>query len=170
MPRKKKPPYVAPVGHPIPRIVAGLSSEEKWNWIAACCDALATWIPYADEPDTMTWSDPGESIRKERMEKIQVEEDFSGETEDSFDHLLENTVWPESSEQAAFLVRERLEWAAKTARALAAAPHCADGPVFVTPATKGRVIIRWLAMELYDSGVSFPKKWWNSSTFENYYR
>jgi len=108
---KKRKKYVAPIGRQLPEEPSTPGRGDLWLWMGQCIEALTSWVPDEDEPETMGWSDPEESIRKERWEKIGVEEEFSPEAHRAFQHLREEGLWPDTSAQACFVMRSRMDWA-----------------------------------------------------------
>lgn len=167
MARKKKRVYVAPVGVDLYKENEG---ETEWHYLAYCCKTLRTWIPYAPEPETMGWSDPSESIRKERLEKLEIEQDYSGEARDAFAELLSTWKWPETSKQAAFLMGERLLWAERMCNLLDGVP-LSGGCVFLLPpeSLSLRDKLIFLTGGFYDAIGAVPVKWWDSCSFQSYY-
>jgi len=166
---KKRKKYIAPIGRQLPVAPKTPGYGDLWRWAGECIAALESWVPFAPEPDTMTWNDPHEAMQKERWEKLSVEEEFSGEAHTGFEHLREKGSWPDTSEQACFVMRERMDWAiqlAKQFELLARSGGC--GALKPKPGDEFD-FCEWLAFELYDTKFSWPKKWWDSSSFENYY-
>jgi len=146
------------------------SPAEFWEWLSTCCEGLKTWVPLGSEPDTLTWDDPLESKRKERFEKIAVEEEHEEEIRKALKHFLEEKLeWPTAQAEVAWLVRERFQWCAdlaKVMQALATSEHYVS---FSAPSLNLRDCVYWLMIDCYHSGASWPKKWWDSSSFEDYY-
>lgn len=166
---KKRKTYVPPVGRQLPAAPTNLGKCDAWEWAGESIAALMSWIPLEHEPDTMTWSDPHEAMRKERWEKIAVEEEFSGEARIGFEHLREEGFWPDTSAQACFVMRSRMEWAIQMANQFALLARSA-GCGAVKPASgKAFDVCEWLSFDLYDTNFRWPKKWWDSSSFEQYY-
>ena len=169
MAKRPKKPYVPPVGRPLPPPPATREKSEMWPWIRECLLALESWIPLEHDPETMCWHDPRESMSKERWEKISVEEEFSPEARTAFEVLLAEGLWPDTSAQACFVMRARLEWAASLAKQLSLLAATSEGVDIRPKSGHPHEIARWLAFEVYDSRISWPKKWWDGSSFENYY-
>jgi hypothetical protein len=166
---KKKRPYQPPVGLPVPARPKDPTPPDHWLWLADCCEALATWVPYADEPETMGWSDPSESIRKERFEKQGVEEEHAADVRAAFEGFLELKHWPECSPEVCFLMRARCAWGAQLARGISGLPAQGPNHAFASPPHGVRDALRWLIFDIYDSWRGFPRKWWDGSSFEGYY-
>jgi hypothetical protein len=157
MPKRRKK-YVAPIGRQLPAAPTNPGRGDLWEWIGECIGALMSWVPLEHEPDTLTWSDPHESIMKERWEKLAVEEEFSGEARTGFEHLREEGFWPDTSAQACFMMRSRMEWAIHMAAQfslLARSPGCGG----LKPSSgKAIDVCEWLSFDLYDTKFSWPKK------------
>lgn len=168
MARKRKI-YKAPVGRQVPPPPASRDRVEIWEWIQECLLALESWVPCEDEPETLRWNDPHESISKERGEKRAIEAEFSGEARTGFEALLETGLWPDTSAQACFVMRARLEWAASLANQLSRLAATSEGGELRPKTGNALEIARWLAFEVYDAGISWPEKWWDGSSFERYY-
>lgn len=166
--RRKKREYVPPIGD-----ARGLRKEGEsvWQYYAYLCSWIRTWIPYADEPETMGWHDPQESMRKERWEKLEVEECYSGEALAAFSTLLDTMKFPECSAQAVFLIRARMEWAEQTCLALDAWKACKGSTWLFPPKSleTQKDLLLWLASDFYEKFPGFPRKWWDGSSFERYY-
>lgn len=134
-----------------------------------CLAAICSWVPHGDEPETMTWNDPFEARHKERAEKLAVEQEFSPEAHRGFLELREKGLWPDTSGQACWVMNRRVEWAIHLTSLLASLQATA-GCGELTPAKKNPFdVCEWLAFEVYDSKISFPRKWWDGSSFEDYY-
>jgi len=166
---KKRKKYVAPIGRQLPERPKTAGHGDLWEWTGECIAALASWVPLEHEPDTMTWSDPNEAMQKERWEKIAVEEEYSGEARTGFQHLRVEGLWPDTSEQACFVMRSRMEWAIQLANQFSLLARSAGcGSLKPVPGDTFDVC-EWLSFDLYDTKFSWPKKWWDSSSFERYY-
>lgn len=166
--KRRKRIYVPPTGE---KLGAQHEGESNWCYYAYLCGLMRTWIPYADEPETMGWNDPGESMHKERLEKLDVEERYSAEALAAFSTLMDTWAFPESSAQATFLIRARLEWAEQVCLCLDKMPVC-ESSIWLFP-PKNLVTLkdalRWLVSDFYQKFPVFPKKWWDGSSFERYY-
>ena len=62
---KKRKKYVAPIGKQLPEAPKNPGRGDLWLWIGECIGAVMSWVPLELAPDTMTWSDPHEAMRKE---------------------------------------------------------------------------------------------------------
>lgn len=134
-----------------------------------CIEALQTWVPVAGEPETMYWPDPGEAIAKERAEKLAIEEEFSGEAHTAFERLREEGLWPDMSAQACFVMRERMDWAIQMTSQFSLLARSAGCGALKPNSKDVYEVCEWIAFELYDTRFSWPKKWWDGSSFEGYY-
>lgn len=168
MARKRKGPYVPPVGQPLP--IRSEAGEAQWEWLEECLRRLQTWIPLEHEPETLGWHDPLEAIHKERAEKLQVEREHEPAARAAFEELLGRMEWPEASPEAAFVMRARLEWAASVVAVLRGLQGPSGSMLPLPRSLRGKDLIRWLCFELYDSPPCWPRQWWNTSSFEEHYR
>jgi hypothetical protein len=166
--KRRKKVYVPPTGR---KPGVQNEGESDWRYYAYLCESMRTWIPYADEPETMGWHDPQESISKERMEKRHVEESYCSEALEAFATLLDTWRFPETSDQAAYLIRARLEWAEATCLCLDKMPLSKNSTWLFPPRNLETLkdVLRWLVADFYDKFPVFPKKWWDGSSFERYY-
>ncbi len=102
-------------------------------------------------------------------EKLAVEQEYSGEALRAFEELLSSEQWPATSEQAAFLLRERLRWAAAVCDLLDKTPRSVGCLTLRLPdncCLKDKLI--FLTGDFYDAISCFPKKWWDGSSFEGH--
>jgi hypothetical protein len=166
--KRRKRVYVPPIGV---KLGGRKEGESAWQYYAYLCRLMRTWIPYAAEPETMGWQDPRESMHKERLEKMDVEENFAGEALEAFSTLMETWAFPESSAEATFLIGARLEWAEQACLCLDKWTAGKNSTWLFPPKNLEnlKAVLLWLVSDFYQNFPVFPKKWWDGSSFERYY-
>lgn len=170
MKRKIKHQYVAPVGDKLPdRPAVNATTSELWTWLSKYCNALDTWIPFGAEPETMSWDDPMESVHNERDTKFSIEKENNAEVRAAFDELLKSKKWPETTEEVSWLACERLKWAAQFANMMASLSKTAPKSGIPLPCDTTQDWIIWMVFTCYDLNPHWPRKWWNSSSFERWH-
>lgn len=111
-----------------------------------------------------------ESISKERGEKLYLEEQNHTEVREALEILLEDWKWPEVSEEVSFLAEERLKWASRFALVMSNLKNNTPLKTIDLPDVAPKKWIIWLCFDVYELDVSMPKKWWDSSSFEDFHQ
>ncbi len=136
-----------------------------WSWISLACEAFKRDTPYDAPPAYLSFDSTEEY--KEQAEREAVEDECSPRARELVDLMLKGQVSKKRDSAAYFFAAERFEFASRLAKALATQPkHAKPGGVAGSPAAAPIETIRWLAIDLYDAGHFYEKRWSQKSRYD----